>query len=74
MPFPRNRFAYQIISSSDHDQAIETVNHQTTQGWRVRQMCIDPRDGSLLVLLELKFDLRGRQRLSKLSSKAGSTS
>src|SRR5262249_59995636 len=51
--FPRNRFAYQIISDRDHERAIEAVNRHTSQGWRARQMCVDPRDGSLVVLLEL---------------------
>jgi hypothetical protein len=65
MAFPSNRFAYQLISDKDRERAIETVNHYTTQGWRARHMCVDPNDGSVLILLELKFDLRGKQRLSK---------
>ena len=71
--FPRNRFAYQIISDRDHERAIEAVNRHTSQGWRARQMCVDPRDGSLVVLLELRFDLRGKQRLSNLLADAEPT-
>ena len=65
MAVPKNRFAYRLISEKDRNRAIETVNHYTTQGWRARHMCVDPHDGSMLILLELKFDLRGKPRLSK---------
>jgi hypothetical protein len=59
MPFPHSRFAYQIVSNRDHGEAMKKVNEQTNQGWRASQMCIDPRDGSLVVMLELKFQVQG---------------
>ncbi len=64
MSFPSKRFAYNIISDYDPEAATEAVNHHTSQGWRVRQMSIDP-DGKFVFLLEMKFDLRGKQPLSR---------
>jgi hypothetical protein len=60
MLFPNSRFAYQIISNRDHGEAMKKINEQTNQGWRASQMSIDPRDGSLVVMLELKFQVTGK--------------
>jgi hypothetical protein len=59
MSFPNSRFAYQIVTNRDHEAALKKINEQTSQGWRASQMCIDPRDGSLVVMLEMKFQVQG---------------
>ncbi len=64
MPFQSKRFGYKLISDRDHERALDAVNHDTSQGWRVTQMCVDA-DGDFVFLLEMKFDLRGKQPLSQ---------